>query len=123
MITNGIQPGVSVPALYEKITPKPGQFQQCGAKCCAAHKCESQSGDWQCANLKPSRASLTTAENLGKQMATLCARCALAGVTLYPLENDHGHTVFIVSRWALTRELPDLDAVSAWLDRVTGVQQ
>ena len=57
-----------------------------------------------------------------KQLATLQARCALAEVTLHQLENDHGSTVFIVSRWALTRELQDLDAVASWLDRVTGVK-
>ena len=57
-----------------------------------------------------------------KQFATLQARCALAEVTLQQLENDHGNTVFIVSRWALTRELQDLDAVASWLDRVTGVK-
>ena len=57
-----------------------------------------------------------------KQFATLQARCALAEVTLHQLENDHGNTVFIVSRWALTRELQDLDAVASWLDRVTGVK-
>ena len=45
----------------------------------------------------------------GKEFATVQARCALAEVTLHKLENDHGHVVFIVSRWALTRELADLD--------------
>ena len=72
---------------------------------------------------KSNTAIVTPAENLGKHYATQQARCALAGVSLHRLENDHGKTVFIVSKWALTRELPDLDAVSAWLDRVTGVQQ
>ncbi len=58
----------------------------------------------------------------GKEFATLQARCALAEVTLHKLENDHGNVVYIVSRWALTRELADLDAVAAWLDRVLGVK-
>ena len=57
-----------------------------------------------------------------KLFATVQARCALAEVTLHQLENDHGSTVFIVSRWALTRELANLDAVASWLDRVTGVK-
>ena len=57
-----------------------------------------------------------------KLFATVQARCALAGVSLHQLENDHGNTVYIVSRWALTRELQDLDAVAFWLDRVTGVK-
>ncbi len=57
-----------------------------------------------------------------KRLATLRARAALAGVSLFALENDHGKTVYIVSRWALTRELPDLEAVEAWLEKVTGVR-
>ena len=57
-----------------------------------------------------------------KQFATLQARCALAEVALHQLENDHGNAVYIVSRWALTRELQDLDAVASWLDRETGVK-
>ena len=65
---------------------------------------------------------VTPAENLGKRFATLQARCAIAGVSLHQLENDHGALVYIVSRWALTRELADLDAVASWLDRVTGVK-
>jgi hypothetical protein len=57
-----------------------------------------------------------------KLFATLQARCALAGVTLHPLENVHGSMAYIVSRWGLTHELPDLDAVASWLNRVTGVK-
>ena len=57
-----------------------------------------------------------------KLFATLQARCALAGATLHQLQNDHGSTVYIVSRWALTRELADLESVGVWLDRVTGVK-
>lgn len=60
---------------------------------------------------------------IGKRFATLQAQCALAGVSLHELENDYGDTVFIVARWALTRELPDLDAVASWLNRVTGGQR
>ena len=55
-----------------------------------------------------------------KRLATLTAACALAGVTLTPSTDDHGRRTYVVSRWALTRELPDLDAVEAWLGRVTG---
>lgn len=56
----------------------------------------------------------------GKDFATLRARCALAGVSLHQLENDHGEVVYIVSRWALTREMKDLDSVAVWLKRVIG---
>ncbi|ABE42918.1 hypothetical protein [Polaromonas sp. JS666] len=55
-----------------------------------------------------------------KAFATQQARAAIAGVSLHRLEDDRGREVFIVSRWAMTRELPSLDAVSAWLDAVTG---
>lgn len=55
-----------------------------------------------------------------KRLATLCARAALAGVTLHHTEGDFVPDLFIVSRWALTREFTDLDAVEKWLDLVTG---
>jgi hypothetical protein len=55
-----------------------------------------------------------------KAEATLAARCALAGVTFHAIEDDRGRRTYIVSRWALTRELPTLEAVAAWLDRVEG---
>lgn len=55
-----------------------------------------------------------------KRFATLRARAAIAGVTLYAIENDHGAPRYIVSRWNLTRELSSLDAVERWLDLTTG---
>lgn len=55
-----------------------------------------------------------------KRLATLTARAALAGVILYHTEGDFVPDIFIVSRWALTREFTDLDAVEAWLDLVMG---
>ena len=94
----------------------------------AVHKDESpsgQGGGFQKTLQNTSAAILSPAEkliNTQKQLATLRARCALAGVTLHALENDHGKTVYIVSRWALTRELADLESVAAWLKKVTGVR-
>lgn len=55
-----------------------------------------------------------------KRLATLCARAALAGITLRHLEGDFVPNLFIVSKWALTRDFTDLDAVEQWLDMVTG---
>lgn len=55
-----------------------------------------------------------------KRLATLVARAALAGVTLHHTEGDFVPDLYIVSRWALTREFTDLDAVERWLDAVTG---
>lgn len=87
----------------------------------APQKSECPSGDGQNAEQSTNTAIVASPEILGKQYATLRARCALAGVTLHQIENDYGKTVYIVSRWALCRELSDLESVAAWLDCVTGV--
>ena len=55
-----------------------------------------------------------------KLLANLTARCALAGVALVQSTDDRGWKVFIVSRWALTKQIDSLDAVESWLNRVTG---
>lgn len=55
-----------------------------------------------------------------KQFATLAARAALAGVSLYRIDDDRGKEVFVVSTWVLTRELRSLAEVEKWLDRVSG---
>ena len=55
-----------------------------------------------------------------KQLATLCARAALAGIALNAIEDDYGSTVFIVSRWAMTRRFETIKDVDDWLDSVTG---
>lgn len=55
-----------------------------------------------------------------KRFATLQARAALSGITLHRIEGDLSPVVYIATKWALTRELRDLDAVKKWLDRVTG---
>ena len=55
-----------------------------------------------------------------KRESTVTAKCALAEVVLTPSFDDRGRRTYIVSRWNLTRELPDLDSVESWLTRVTG---
>jgi hypothetical protein len=50
----------------------------------------------------------------------LVARAATAGVTLNAMCDDLGTKVYVVSRWSLTLQLDDLEAVATWLDRVTG---
>ena len=55
-----------------------------------------------------------------KQLATLRARAALAGIAMNAIEDDYGSIVFIVSRWAMTRQIDTLEAVADWLDSVTG---
>jgi hypothetical protein len=66
--------------------------------------------------------AIETVAQQAKRLSTLTARCASDGATFFRIENDHGQTVYIVSSWALNRELPDLDAVECWLDNVTGAQ-
>ena len=53
-----------------------------------------------------------------KRIATARARVALLGGALHVIDNDRGRPVFIVSRWALTKELADIAAVEAWLAQV-----
>lgn len=55
-----------------------------------------------------------------KQLETLRARAALAGIVLLESRNDNEQPVYIATRWALTQEMESLEAVSAWLDRVAG---
>ena len=55
-----------------------------------------------------------------KQLATLRASAALAGIAMNAIEDDYGSIVFIVSRWAMTRQIDTLEAVADWLDSVTG---
>ena len=58
-----------------------------------------------------------------KRLASLRARAAMAGVRIhvYP-DSDTGATVYVVSRWAQTRQLESLDAAERWLDMVCGVK-
>jgi len=84
----------------------------------AVHKNESPAATEQF--VKQNTNTAIVAPNHEKRLATLTARAALAGVILHAIENDHGKTVYIVTRWAMTRELAALDAVENWLVRVTG---
>jgi hypothetical protein len=56
-----------------------------------------------------------------KQLATLRARCALAGVVLHVNDAAGGQLQYTASRWSLSKTFDNLDELSAWLDRVTGV--
>ena len=52
-----------------------------------------------------------------KRFANLQANAAQAGITL---PADDSPPRYLVTRWGLSRELADLDAVEDWLDQVTG---
>lgn len=57
-----------------------------------------------------------------KRFATLQAHAALSGITVHQIEGDFVPTIYIATKWALTRELRSLDAVAKWLETVTGVR-
>lgn len=54
-----------------------------------------------------------------KRFATLEARAALSGITLHRIwGGEFAPSVYVASKWALTRELRDLDVVEQWLARM-----
>jgi hypothetical protein len=56
-----------------------------------------------------------------KSIATARAKLALVGgYQLHIIDAGHGRPAFLVSKWNLTRELADLDAVHAFIRQVGG---
>ncbi len=55
-----------------------------------------------------------------KALDTLRARCALAGIALHVTDDDRGQPLYIVSKWALTRQIGSIEELAAWVNRVTG---
>lgn len=55
-----------------------------------------------------------------KRLATLIARAALRGVTVYRTESDFGGVEYVATKWALTKSFSSMDALEAWLLRVCG---
>lgn len=60
-------------------------------------------------------------EPVSKEESTLIALAALAGFAVVQSEDDHGQRVYIVSRWAMARQLDSLAHLRAFLAQV-GVQ-
>lgn len=58
-----------------------------------------------------------------KRFTTLRARAAIAGIVLHTIENDHGDTVYIFTKWATTKEINSLCMAEKWLDMVIGVRR
>jgi len=54
----------------------------------------------------------------GKRFATLRARAALIGYSLCTLTETDGLCFYLVSRWGMSRVLPDLAAVALFLRKV-----
>jgi hypothetical protein len=55
---------------------------------------------------------------IDKPVATLQAVAALAEVRVDPIEGDDGKTVYIVSRWALTKQCNTVDELRDLLRRM-----
>ena len=53
-----------------------------------------------------------------KAFATLRARAAMAGYTLGTVTEPDGSPMYVVSRWDVSRTLPHLSAVAAFLRKV-----
>jgi len=71
-------------------------------------------------NQKPNAQIIQPHAAQRKSWAMLQARAALAGITLHRTTRQDGVKVYIVSRWALSREFPSLETVEEWLCQVTG---
>lgn len=54
-------------------------------------------------------------EPSGKTFATLRARAALAGFTMGTMTETDGLCFYLLSRWGMSRTLPDLGSVAAFL--------
>ena len=86
------------------------------------HNAKCPGGTGQVANLKTDAASLTTAQNLSKQIATLQAQFALHGHTLQTsISADDGRVTYTVSRWGQSRCFTHLHDLQAMLAQIGGV--
>ena len=64
-------------------------------------------------------ASLHEAQ-IAKRLASAKARAALLAGSVIESEDDHGRTVYLLTRWAYTREFSSLPDLCAVLDRMEG---
>jgi hypothetical protein len=53
-----------------------------------------------------------------KAVATLKAKAALCGVTLYHLDSDDGGALFVASKWAMTKQMGSVGEVEEFLKRI-----
>ena len=58
----------------------------------------------------------------GKSIATLRARAELAGFTVSAMTDADGLCLYLVSRWGMSRTLPDLAGLVAFLRKVGAVE-
>jgi hypothetical protein len=89
----------------------------------SAPKSENPAATGQNANQNSNDDILPTAENVGKQIATLQARFALLGHTLQTAkrEND-GRVTYTIARWGQSRSFTHLHDVQAFLAQIGGAK-
>lgn len=61
-------------------------------------------------------------ERVDQAVAALRARAKAAGFTIHIVQNAVGITEFVVVRWGMSKALPDVAAVAAFLDRAGGTK-
>ena len=66
----------------------------------------------------PIAAPVDSAHASGKTFATLRARAALAGFSLCAMTETDGLCFYLLSRWGMSRTLPDLAGVVLFLRQV-----
>ncbi|MDO8775182.1 MAG: hypothetical protein Q7K57_42050 [Burkholderiaceae bacterium] len=65
-------------------------------------------------------ADFLTADEQGKEFATLAAGFALAGHALHRSDPKDGSVTYWAERWGLVRYLPTIDAARRFLDQIGG---
>lgn len=55
-----------------------------------------------------------------KAFATLQAKAALVGVSLVRSKDERGQEVFVISKWAMCRQLDTVESVEQLLARISG---
>lgn len=81
----------------------------------AAHKSESPAATGLNAN------QTTNVREFTPVPARMAARAAKAGAQIHAFDDQDGKTVYIVSRWGMSRQLDSIEAAESWLDMVLGV--
>jgi hypothetical protein len=79
-------------------------------------------GGFPSATTKKHNADVTPNYADAKAFATLQARFAIAGHTLYRTVNPDGTILYLAGKWGYFRELKNLEAVAAFLALIGGVQ-
>lgn len=87
-----------------------------------AQKTQSPLAGGQSADQNTNTATVAPAQKIGNNFAILKTKFALAGHTAQRVFMTTGETVYIVSRWSMSRVFADLQEVESFLEKVTGIK-